>query len=107
MEETLLDEIFWDRDQGVLRCLTKGERQVLDDLTDKEINVMNQIKFDNHEKKLRNLVHNVRNKKLRKEINNYIDLSMEDLLTREAERQEKYYKQGFKDGVSLIMECKS
>lgn len=96
MEETLLDEIYWDRVQGVL-----------DDLTDKEVNVMNQIKFDNHEKKLRNLVHNIRNKKLRKEINNYIDLSMEDLLTREAERQEKYYKQGFKDGVNLIMECKS
>lgn len=96
MEETLLDEIYWDRVQGIL-----------DDLTDKEINVMNQIKFDNNEKKLRKLVHNIRNKKLRKEINNYIDLSIEDLLTREAERQEKYYKQGFKDGVNLIMECKS
>ena len=86
MEETLLDEIFWDRDQGVLRCLTKGERQVMDQIE---------------------LVHNIRNKKLRKKINTFIDLAMEDLLSREAERLKKYYKQGFKDGVSLIMECKS
>ena len=96
MEETLLDEIFWDRDQGVLRCLTKGERQVMD-----------QIELNQHEEKLRKLVHNNRNKKLRKKINTFIDLAMEDLLSREAERLEKYYKQGFKDGVSLIMECKS
>ena len=41
MEETLLDEIFWDRDQGVLRCLTKGERQVMD-----------QIELNQHEEKL-------------------------------------------------------
>jgi len=96
MEETLLDEIFWDRDQGVLRCLTKGERQVMD-----------QIELNQHEEKLRKLVHNIRNKKIRKKINTFIDLAMEDLLSREAERLEKYYKQGFKDGVSLIMECKS
>ena len=96
MEETLLEEIYWDREQGVLRYLTNGERQVMD-----------QIELNQHEEKLRKLVHNIRNKKLRKKINTFIDLAMEDLLSREAERLEKYYKQGFKDGVSLIMECKS
>ena len=96
MEETLLDDIYWDRVQGVL-----------DDLNEQEEKVINQIKFDKNEEKLRKLVHNIRNKKLRKKINNHIDLVMEDLLCREAERQEKYYKQGFKDGVNLIMECKS
>ena len=96
MEETLLEEIFWDREQGVLMCITKEERQVMD-----------QIELDQHEEKLRKLVHNIRNKKLRKKINTFIDLALEDILKREAERLEKYYKQGFKDGVNLIMECKS
>ena len=57
-EETILESIFFDREQRVLA-----------NVSDEEKNVILEIKRDGNE--------------------------------------EKYYKQGFKDGVNLIVECVS
>ena len=42
-----------------------------------------------------------------RKINNLLDLTLEDMLKRESAALDKYYKQGFKDGINLIIECKS
>ena len=43
--------------------------------------------------------------RLKKQLNKYVNLTFEDLLARDSATMEKYYKQGFKDGMNLNKEC--
>ena len=78
-EETILESIFFDREQRVLA-----------NVSDEEKNVILEIKRDGNEDKLRKLIEQVK-----------------DVSKRYCASLEKYYKQGFKDGVNLIVECVS
>ena len=96
-KETLLDSIYFDRDQDILTKKSEYEKEVVFE-----------IKRDGNEDKLRELIDNkIYNKKLSRKINNLLDLTLEDMLKRESAALDKYYKQGFKDGINLIIECKS
>ena len=95
-KEKMLESIFWDREQGVLSKLSEGEKQV-----------MREIEKDGNEEKLRELIEKVYNQKLSRKINKFLDLTLEDMLKRESETLEKYYMQGFKDGINLLIECMS
>ena len=94
-EETLLNSIYWDREQEKLAKRSDYEKRISDE-----------IKRDGNEDKLRDLIDNkIYNKKLSKKINNLLDLTLEDMLKRESATLDKYYKQGFKDGINLLIEC--
>ena len=54
---------------------------------------------------LQSIDNKIYNKKLSKKINNLLDLTLEDMLKRESATLDKYYKQGFKDGINLLIEC--
>lgn len=95
-KEKMLESIYWDREQGVLSKLSEGEKQV-----------MREIEKDGNEEKLRELIEKVYNQKLSRKINKFLDLTLEDMLKRESETLEKYYMQGFKDGINLLIECMS
>ena len=95
-KEKMLESIYWDREQGVLSKLSEGEKQV-----------MREIEKDWSEEKLRELIEKVYNQKLSRKINKFLDLTLEDMLKRESETLEKYYMQGFKDGINLLIECMS
>ena len=68
---------------------------------------MREIEKDGNEEKLRELIEKVYNPKLSRKINKFLDLTLEDMLKRESETLEKYYMQGFKDGINLLIECMS
>ena len=94
-EETLLNSIYWEREQGKLAKRSEYEKEISDE-----------IKRDGNEDKLRDLIDNkIYNKKLSKKINNLLDVTLEDMLKRESATLDKYYKQGFKDGINLLIEC--
>lgn len=95
-KEKMLESIYWDREQGVLSKLSEGEKQV-----------MREIEKDGNEEKLRELIEKVYSQKLSRKINKFLDLTLEDMLKRESETLEKYYMQGFKDGINLLIECMS
>ena len=94
-KETLLESIYWDREQGELTKKSEYEKEV-----------RNEIQLDNNEDKLRELIDKkIYNKKLNKKFNYLLDLTLEDMLKRESATLDKYYKQGFKDGINLLIEC--
>lgn len=96
LKEKMLESIYWDREQGVLSARSEGEKQVI-----------REIQQEGNEEKLRELIEKIYSKKLSRKINKYLDLTLEDMLKRESETLEKYYMQGFKDGINLLIECMS
>ena len=95
-EETILESIFFDREQRVLA-----------NVSDEERNVILEIERDGNEDKLRKLIEQVKEDRLRNKIEEMLDYALEDGAKRDCASLEKYYKQGFKDGVNLIVECVS
>ncbi len=93
-KETLLESIYWDREQGVLANRSELEKEV-----------SYEIQKDGNEEKLRELIDKIYNQRLRNKIDKYLDLTLEDMLKRESATLDKYYKQGFKDGINLLIEC--
>jgi hypothetical protein len=93
-KETLLESIYWDREQGVLTTRSEFEKEV-----------SYEIKKDGNEEKLRELIDKIYNQRLRNKIDKYLDLTLEDMLKKESATLDKYYKQGFKDGINLLIEC--
>ena len=95
-EETILESIFFDREQRVLA-----------NVSDEERNVILEIERDGNEDKLRKLIEQVKEDRLRNKIEEMLDYALEDVSKRYCDSLVKYYKQGFKDGVNLIVECVS
>jgi predicted metal-dependent hydrolase len=93
-KETFLESIYWDREQGVLANRSELEKEV-----------SYEIQKDGNEEKLRKLIDKIYNQRLRNKIDKYLDLTLEDMLKRESATLDKYYKQGFKDGINLLIEC--
>lgn len=93
-KETFLESIYWDREQGVLANRSELEKEV-----------SYEIQKDGNEEKLRELIDKIYNQRLRNKIDKYLDLTLEDMLKRESATLDKYYKQGFKDGINLLIEC--
>ncbi len=93
-KQTLLETIYWDREQDVLGKRSEYEKEI-----------SYEIKREGNEEKLRELIEKLYNQKLKKNINKYLDLTLEDMLKKESATLDKYYKQGFKDGINLLIEC--
>lgn len=93
-KETVLDSIFDDRDQGLLAKRSEYEKEI-----------EYEIKMDGNEEKLRKFIDSIYNQKLKNKINNLLESTLEDMLKRESASLDKYYKQGFKDGINLLIEC--
>lgn len=93
-DETLLESIYYDREQGVLADQSIEEKKV-----------MQEIKKVGNEEKLRQLIGKVHNKRLKKQINKFLDLTLDDISAIGSISLYKYYKQGFKDGINLLIEC--
>lgn len=93
-KETVLDSIFDDRDQGLLAKRSEYEKEI-----------EYEIKMDSNEEKLRKFIDSIYNQKLKNKINNLLESTLEDMLKRESASLDKYYKQGFKDGINLLIEC--
>lgn len=93
-KETILDSIFDDRDQGLLAKRSEYEKEI-----------EYEIKMDGNEEKLRKFIDSIYNQKLKNKINNLLESTLEDMLKRESASLDKYYKQGFKDGINLLIEC--
>ena len=93
-KETVLDSIFDDRDQGLLAKRSEYEKEI-----------EYEIKMDGNEEKLRKFIDSIYNQKLKNKINNLLESTLEDMLKRESASLDKYYKQGFKDGFNLLIEC--
>ena len=91
-EETILESIFFDREQRVLA-----------NVSDEERNVILEIERDGNEDKLRKLIEQFKEDRLRNKIEEMLDYALEDVSKRYCASLEKYYKQGFKDGVNLIV----
>ena len=53
------------------------------------------------------MIEQVKEDRLRNKIEEMLDYALEDVSKRYCASLEKYYKQGFKDGVNLIVECVS
>ena len=94
VESNILEEIFLDREQAVLSKITEEERIIMDE-----------IKKFNNEEKLKALIKQVEDKKLRERIDKLYEYAVEDVFKLNSVNLEKYYMQGFKDGVNLILEC--
>lgn len=92
--ETILETIFYDREQGVLATRNEKERKIC-----------SEIQSEGNEDALREQIEKIYNKKLRRKINEYLELTLDDMLKRESVALDKYYKQGFKDGINLLIEC--
>lgn len=94
-KEKILDLIYWDREQEELSRKSEYEKEVI-----------SKIQLDNNEDKLRELIDSkIYNKKLCKKINNLLDYTLEDMAKMESATLDKYYKQGFRDGINLLIEC--
>ena len=94
VESNILEEIFLDREQEVLSKITEEERMIMDE-----------IKKFNNEEKLKALINQVEDKNLRERIDKLYEYAVEDVFKLNSVNLEKYYIQGFKDGVNLILEC--
>ncbi|MBS5854363.1 MAG: hypothetical protein KIC56_03955 [Clostridium sp.] len=94
VESNILEEIFLDREQEVLSKITEEERMIMDE-----------IKKFNNEEKLKALIKQVEDKNLRERIDKLYEYAVEDVFKLNSVNLEKYYMQGFKDGVNLILEC--
>lgn len=96
-KEKILETIYLEREQNELANRSEYEKE-----TSRE------IKRDGNEDKLRELIDTkIYNKKLCKKLNNLLDYTLEDMLKMESATLDKYYKQGFKDGINLLIECLS
>lgn len=93
-KETLLESIYSDRAQGVLSTRSEYEKEVYFE-----------IKRDSNEEKLRELIDKIYNERLKNKIGKYLELTLDDMLKRESATLDKYYKQGFKDGINLLIDC--
>lgn len=93
-EETILEELFFDREQRVLAILNDEERRIIAE-----------IKQDDNEEKLREVMEQIKDERIKRKIDELLDYTLEDVSKRCSASLEKYYKQGFKDGVNLIIEC--
>lgn len=93
-KETLLESIYSDRTQGVLSTRSEYEKEVY-----------YEIKRDGNEEKLRELIDKIYNERLKNKIGKYLELTLDDMLKRESATLDKYYKQGFKDGINLLIDC--
>lgn len=93
-KETILESIYWDREQGVLAKRSEYEKEI-----------SYEIKQNSNEDKLRELINKLHSERLKKKIDKYLDLTLEDMLKIETATLDKYYKQGFKDGINLLIEC--
>lgn len=97
LKEKILETIYLEREQNELANRSEYEKE-----TSRE------IKKDGNEDKLRELIDTkIYNKKLCKKLNNLLDYTLEDMLKMESATLDKYYKQGFKDGINLLIECLS
>ena len=94
VESNILEEIFLDRVKEVLSKITEEERMIMDEIK----------KFNNAEK-LKALIKQVEDKNLRERIDKLYEYAVEDVFKLNSVNLEKYYMQGFKDGVNLILEC--
>lgn len=96
-KEKILETIYLEREQNELANRSEYEKE-----TSRE------IKRDGNEDKLRKLIDTkIYNKRLCKKLNNLLDYTLEDMLKMESATLDKYYKQGFKDGINLLIECLS
>ena len=77
-KETLLESIYWDREQGVLANRSELEKEV-----------SYEIQKDGNEEKLRELIDKIYNQRLRNKIDKYLDLTLEDMLKRESATLDK------------------
>ena len=77
-KETILESIYWDREQGVLAKRSEYEKEI-----------SYEIKQNGNEDKLRELINKLHSERLKIE----------------TATLDKYYKQGFKDGINLLIEC--
>jgi len=96
-KEKILETIYLEREQNELANRSEYEKE-----TSRE------IKRDGNEDKLRELIDTkIYNKRLCKKLNNLLDYTLEDMLKMESATLNKYYKQGFKDGINLLIESLS
>lgn len=70
-EETILESIFFDREQRVLA-----------NVSDEERNLILEIKRDGNEDKLRKLIEQVKEDRLRNKIEEMLDYALEDVSKR-------------------------
>lgn len=94
LKETILESIYLDREQSKLAKRSEYERKVC-----------YEIDRNGNEEKLRKLIDKIYDKKLSKKISNLLDLTLDDRLKKDGATLDKYYKQGFKDGINLLIEC--
>lgn len=79
---SILETIMWERIQTVLVKPNQAEKEVIEKITEKK-----------NEENLRMLVKKIGNSELEKQINDLIDLTLEDLVNKDAVTMEKYYRQ--------------
>lgn len=90
IKETLLESFYLDREQSELAKRSEYEKKVCYEI-DRNGN--------------RKLIDKIYDKKLSKKISNLLDLTLDDRLKKDGATLDKYYKQGFKDGINLLIEC--
>lgn len=93
IKETLLESFYLDREQSELAKISEYEKKVC-----------YEIDRNGNEERLRKLIDKIYDKKLSKKISNLLDLTLDDRLKKDGATLDKYYKQGFKDGINLLIE---
>ena len=78
---SILETIMWERIQTVLLKPSQEEKEIIEKITEKK-----------NEENLRMLVKKIGNVELEKQINDFIDRTLEDLANRDAVTMEKYYR---------------
>ena len=94
IKETLLESFYLDWEQSDLAKRSDFEKKVC-----------YEIDRNGNEERLRKLIDKIYDKKLSKKISNLLDLTLDDRLKKDGATLDKYYKQGFKDGINLLIEC--
>lgn len=93
-EMSLLDEIFYEREQEVL-C----------EVTDEEKEVIEKVKKTGNAEKLDMLLEQVKDEELSENLSKAIDFVLDDVSMQLSSNLKKYYQTGFKDAVKLMKEC--
>jgi len=93
-EMSLLDEIFYEREQEVLCKITAEEREVID-----------KVRQSGNEEKLNVLLEQVTDEELSENLSKAIDFVIDDVSMQLSANLKKYYQTGFKDAINLIKEC--
>ena len=94
IKETLLELFYLDREQSELAKRSEYEKKDY-----------YEIDRNGNEERLRKLIDKIYDKRLSKKISNLLDLTLDDRLKKDGATLDKYYKQGFKDGINLLIEC--